>query len=160
MAQADIATQARPLAADMRITGANASGRLRAKDHHRTVDLVAVANATVVEVLFITRATGNVSGVRFVFKDGLIASDSNWVQFSVINKSAADAEIAPANATNTNKATGGLALTAYTARTLSLAGGTVAVIAGQILALRFLVTGTLPNTLTEGTAVLTIDTTE
>lgn len=156
----DAKTLARPLASDIQITGFNASGRLRQKGAQKSIDLVAVANATVVEILFIARATGNVNGVRVAFKDGLIASDSNWVQFSLLNKSAADAAIVPASAVNTNKVTGGSALVAYTLRTLTLDPAAVAVVSGQVLALRIVVTGTLPNTLTEGTADVTIDTVE
>jgi hypothetical protein len=159
MAQADIQKQARMLASDMQVSGFNASGRLRQKSIQFPVPTVPTAAGTI-ELLFIARVTGTVAGVRVAFKDALAAHDTNFVQFSLINKSAADAEIMPLNAANSTKITGGTALSAYTVRSFSLVGGTVAVTSGQLLALRITGAGTLANTLTEGIADVTFDSVE
>lgn len=107
-------------------------------------------------------AGSKLTSVRFVTKDGLAASDTNYITFGLINKGAngalgqilADA----ANNANSTKLTGGTALSAYVPRGLVLVTLTVGterdVTGGDVLELTLTVTGTLANTLRQCAVLL------
>jgi hypothetical protein len=87
------------------------------------------------DVFVIAPAAGVLTSAVFSGVDALAASDTNYITFSV---------------TNTTKTTGGTALTANAARTLSINGtaANLVVAAGDRLRIRAAATGTLANTVT------------
>ncbi len=136
------------------MTGANLSGDARSKVETTVIPTIPTAAGTV-EVLLIVPFAGTITSVRVAFKDGLTANDTNFVTFRLINKTTADSDVIAATDANTSKATGGSAVTAYATRTLTLASaGGVAVAKLDVLALRVTGTGTLANTLTQGTLIV------
>ena len=86
----------------------------------------------------------------------LTANDTNYVTFSITNKSNSDAALLAATDANTTKATGGSTFTAFTPRALTLTT-TVAdrrVKQWEDLLVRVAATGTLANTIPESSIVL------
>ncbi len=133
---------------DIQITGASLSGDQIGQLQPTTIPTVPTAAGTT-EVLLIATGTGIVSAVRVLFKEGLVASDVNLVDFRFRNVSQASADIILATAVNSTRTTGGSALTALTVRSLSLTSG-VSVTKNDVLSFTIVTTGTLPNTLTLG----------
>jgi len=85
--------------------------------------------------------------------DALATSDTNYITFSITNlglTGSGSAVMLAATDANTTKATGGTALTANAARTLTLNGtaANLVVAAGDRLRIRAAATGTLANTVT------------
>ena len=139
---------------DLQVDGAHLTGTARSKNIQAVIPTIPTAAGTV-EILIITPFAATISSVRVAFKDALTANDTNYVTFRLINKTTADSDVIAATDANTTKATGGTGITAYTTKTLTLAtAGGVAVAAQDVLALRITGTGTLANTLTEGTVIV------
>lgn len=99
--------------------------------------------------------TGKLLGVIASFTDALTTNDTNYVTFSLANITQASAAMLAATDANTTKATGGTALAANTARSLTLHGtaGNLATTAYDRLRFRVAGSGTLANTLTNGLIV-------
>ena len=101
----------------------------------------------------IAPTTGTLSSAVFSGVDALATSNSNYVTFLVTNlgqAGAGTAEMLAGTAVNTTKTTGGSALSANTARTLTLTSTTadLVVTAGDTIRVRYTGTGTLANTVT------------
>lgn len=105
------------------------------------------------DVYMIADAAGVLTGARFSGTDALAASDTNYITFSITNLGtggAGSAAMLAATDANTTKVTGGTALTANAARSLTLNGtaANLIVVAGDRLRVRAAATGTLANTVT------------
>jgi hypothetical protein len=105
------------------------------------------------DVYMIADAAGVLTGARFSGTDALAASDTNYITFSITNlgtSGSGSAAMLAATDANTTKTTGGTALTANAARSLTLNGtaANLVVAAGDRLRIRAAVTGTLANTVT------------
>jgi hypothetical protein len=105
------------------------------------------------DVFIIAPAAGVLTSAVFSGVDALAASDTNFITFSVTNlgtTGSGSAAMLAATDANTTKTTGGTALTANAARTLSLSGtaANLVVVAGDRLRIRAAATGTLANTVT------------
>ena len=105
------------------------------------------------DVFIIAPAAGVLTSAVFSGVDALAASDTNFITFSVTNlgtTGSGSAAMLAATDANTTKTTGGTALTANAARTLSLSGtaANLVVAAGDRLRIRAAATGTLANTVT------------
>jgi hypothetical protein len=105
------------------------------------------------DVYMIADAAGVLTGARFSGTDALAASDTNYITFSITNLGtggAGSAAMLAATDANTTKVTGGTALTANAARSLTLNGtaANLVVAAGDRLRVRAAATGTLANTVT------------
>jgi hypothetical protein len=105
------------------------------------------------DVYMIAPAAGVLTSAVFSGVDALTASDSAYITFSITNlgtSGSGTAAMLAATDANTTKATGGTALTANAARTLSLNGtaANLVVAAGDRLRIRAAATGTLGNTVT------------
>jgi hypothetical protein len=143
------------------IAGAKATATLRSKHSNGQLPTVPTGAGTT-EITVIAAAAGTVSAARITFKDGLIASDTNWVQIAIKNKGqngVGTADILDTGAVNTNKVTGGTALVGYGSRqlTLNATPANLVIAAGDVLAVQITTTGTLPNTLTEGSVKVVFD---
>lgn len=148
-------------AGDLVVAGSDVSTILRQKVAKSAVPTVPTAAGTT-EVLLISSVAGTISAVRAAFKDALAASDTNFVTFNLINKGQAGAGSANTLATtpagvNTSKVTGGAAQVAYAARAMTLNAANLVVAVGDVLAFQVVGTGTLANTLTEGTIQVVFD---
>lgn len=90
---------------------------------------------------------------------GLAANDTNYITFSVTNKSNSDAAMLAASDANTTKATGGSAVTAYTRRglTLNSTAANLIVDSQDVLLLRAAATGTLGAQMPNSTWSLTFE---
>jgi hypothetical protein len=111
----------------------------------------------------IAAKTGKVVGAVFSSLAALAAHDSNYVTFSITNlgqAGAGSAAMLAATDPNTTKATGGVALSANTKRTLTLTGtaADLAVVEGDRLLVRFAATGTLAGAVTRPIVEITIKT--
>jgi len=137
------------------VTGAKLSAAASAMRETSSVPTVPTAAGTT-EILINAPAAGSLLVARVAFKDALAASDTNWVQFNLKNKTQASADMLDTTATNSSKVTGGTALSAYTSRSLALNGtpANLMVAVGDVLAFQIVGTGTLANTLTEGNVKL------
>jgi len=105
------------------------------------------------DVYMIVDAAGVLTGARFSGTDALAASDTNYITFSITNLGtggAGSAAMLAATDANTTKTTGGTALTANAARSLTLNGtaANLVVAAGDRLRIRAAATGTLAGTVT------------
>lgn len=113
------------------------------------------------DVYLLAAKAGKVSSIVFSGVDALATSDTNYITFSVTNLGQAGAGttalLAATNA-NTTKATGGSALAANTKRTLTLTstGADLVVAAGDRIRIRAAATGTLANTVTFPTYLVTL----
>lgn len=131
-------------------------------DQLGTIAAAAGATAFTFQAPSTIAAGSKLTAVRFVSKDGLAASDTNYVTFGLVNKGAggggAQVLADAANAANSTKLTGGTALSAYVARGLVLATLTVGterdVAGGDVLEMTFTVTGILANTLRQCAVLL------
>jgi hypothetical protein len=87
----------------------------------------------------------------------LAANDTNYATFVLTNKSNADAAMLLATDVNTTKVTGGSAITAYTARALSLnaTAANLVIDTADVLLIRYTGTGTLANTVPNANVTLT-----
>jgi hypothetical protein len=111
----------------------------------------------------IAAKTGKVVGAVFSSLAALAAHDSNYVTFSITNlgqAGAGSAAMLAATDPNTTKATGGVALSANTKRTLTLTAtaADLAVVEGDRLLVRFAATGTLAGAVTRPIVEITIKT--
>jgi hypothetical protein len=143
------------------VTGAKASATLRAKHSNGNLPTVPTAAGTT-EINVIAAAAGTVSAVRITFKDALAANDTNWVQFNIKNRGqngAGTTDVLDTGAVNSSKVTGGSAVVAYGSRTLTLNAtpSNLTVAAGDVLSVQVVGTGTLANTLTEGSVKIVFD---
>lgn len=86
----------------------------------------------------------------------LTANDTNYVTFSITNKSNSDAALLAATDANTTKATGGSTFTATTPRALTIntTAANLRVKQWENLLVRVAATGTLANTVPESAIVL------
>lgn len=105
------------------------------------------------DVFMIAPAAGVLSSALFSGVDVLAANDTNYITFGITNLGQAGAGTAAmlaATDANTTKATGGTALAANTARSLTLNGtaANLVVAAGDRIRIRATVSGTLANTVT------------
>jgi len=112
-----------------------------------------IATTSNSDVFVIAPAAGTLTSVVFSGTDALAANDTNYITFSITNLGLAgsgSAAMLAATDANTTKATGGTALTANAARTLTLSGtaANLVVAAGDRLRIRAAATGTLANTVT------------
>lgn len=107
-------------------------------------------------VLWSVPCGGTLAGLRFCSASTLAASDTNYVSFSVVNKTQGTTIVASATAANTTKATGGQALTAYSHILLTMDPTKLAVNALDVLELSAVVTGTLAGAVNEAMFTLTI----
>jgi len=97
--------------------------------------------------------TGNLSAAIFSGVDALAANDTNYITWTITNRGltgATSTAMLGSTTTNSTKATGGTAIAAETARTLTLTStaADLAVVQGDRLRVRYAVTGTLANTVT------------
>jgi hypothetical protein len=102
---------------------------------------------------------GKLIGAVFIGKDALAANDTNYITFTLTNLGQAGAgstALLAATNPNTTKVTGGTALGANTRRDLTLHGtaGNLVVAQHDRLKLTATATGTLANTITNGTLIL------
>lgn len=99
---------------------------------------------------FMVPRAGVLTGVRLTAEDALTANDTNYITFTLTNNaqdgSGSTAMLAATDA-NTTKATGGVAITAETGRSLTLNGtaANLRVAAGDLLTFTGTVAGTLAN---------------
>jgi hypothetical protein len=105
------------------------------------------------DVFVVVSAAGTLTSAVFSGVDGLAANNSNFITFSITNlglTGAGSAAMLAATDANTTKVTGGTAITANAARTLTLNGtaANLVVAAGDRLRIRAAATGTLANTVT------------
>lgn len=105
------------------------------------------------DVFVIAPAAGTLTSAVFSGTDALATSDTNFITFSITNLGQAGAGTAAmlaATDANTTKATGGTALSANAARSLTLNGtaANLVVAAGDRIRIRAAATGTLANTVT------------
>jgi len=105
------------------------------------------------DVFVIAPAAGTLTSAVFSGTDALTTSDTNFITFSITNlglTGSGSAVMLAATDANTTKVTGGTALTANAARTLTLNGtaANLVVAAGDRLRIRAAATGTLANTVT------------
>lgn len=112
------------------------------------------------DLYIIAPVNGILNEALFSGVDALAASDTNYITFSITNLGQAGAgstALLAATDPNTTKATGGTALSANTKRTLTLNGTftNLRVVAGDRLRVRAAATGTLANTVTFSTYLLT-----
>jgi len=112
-----------------------------------------IATTSNSDVYMIVDAAGVLTGARFSGTDALAASDTNYITFSITNlgtSGSGSAAMLAATDANTTKTTGGTALTANAARSLTLNGtaANLVVAAGDRLRIRAAATGTLVNTVT------------
>jgi hypothetical protein len=109
----------------------------------------------------IAPASGTLKSLKFVAKDALAANDTNYITFTCVNKGQAGAgttAMLAATDANTTKSTGGTALSAYTARTLTLTGtpADLAITNGDVLLITLADSGTLANALGEASFMLSM----
>lgn len=134
----------------------------RTKYHPTSVSSnTAIATTSNTDNYMIVPETGVVSGVLFSGTTALAANDTNYITFSVTNLGQAGAgsvAILAAVAGNTTKATGGSAISANTKRELTLhtTASNLNVVAGDRLLIRAAATGTLANTVTFPTYLITV----
>lgn len=112
------------------------------------------------DVYVLAPKAGKVSSIVFSGVDALAANDTNYITFSVTNlgqAGAGTAALLAASNANTTKATGGTALAANTKRSLTLTatGADLVVAAGDRIRVRAAATGTLANTVTFPTYLIT-----
>jgi hypothetical protein len=105
------------------------------------------------DVFIIAPAAGTLTSAVFSGVDALAASNTDYVTFSITNlgtSGSGTAAMLAATDANTTKSTGGTALTANAARTLTLNGtaANLVVAAGDRLRIRAAATGTLANSVT------------
>lgn len=140
------------------IKGSLLSTAAKTKELDKDVGTVATAAGTTKFTLRVpsTVGTATITKISFVTKDALAASDTNYVDFGVVNKGAAGAGstavVDRTSAANSTKVTGGTALAAYTPRDLVIASPSVT--GGDVLSITLTVTGTLANTLTESSLLV------
>jgi hypothetical protein len=101
----------------------------------------------------IAQTAGTITSAIFSGVDALTANDTNYITFSITNlgqAGAGSAALLAATDANTTKATGGTALAANTARSLTLNGtaANLVVASGDRLRIRAAASGTLANTVT------------
>lgn len=148
---ADLRTLARPIGPDITITGASLSAAAATHVLSQTVATIPTAAGTI-EVLFIAPFAGTVTAIKTVFKEALLANNTNFLSVRAVNLGQAGAgttDLLLATDVNSTKVTLGTALAAYAMRDWAL-GASLAVAAGDVVAVRFTGNGTLANTLTEG----------
>lgn len=121
----------------------------------------AIATTSNTDNYIIAPETGIVSSVVFSGTTTLATSDTNYITFSITNlgqSGAGSTALLDPVVGNTTKATGGSAITANTKRALTLhsTGANRNVIAGDRLLIRAAVTGTLANTVTYPTFLITL----
>jgi hypothetical protein len=99
---------------------------------------------------FLAPEAGVLDSVDFAGVDALVASDTNYITWSLVNLGQTGTGTTDMLAVNTTRVTGGSALAANTKRSLSLTTTQAARVVkeGDRLRLRAAVTGTLPNTVT------------
>lgn len=99
------------------------------------------------DLLVVVPFTGVITAAYFTGEDALTADDTNYVTFSITNKTtgAGSTAILAASDANTTKATGGSSLAAYTRRALTLHGTAANLVVTQFhtLLIRAAATGTL-----------------
>lgn len=117
--------------------------------------------AGTVQMQIIVPFIATLAAVRVAFKDALAANDTNFVTFSLLNRlttGLGTLDLLATTAVNTTKVTGGSAIVAYGRRTLTVHPSNSLVLnAGDVLSFQVTGTGTLANTLTEGTAHFILD---
>lgn len=138
------------------------SGYVQSASTKERMGLGTIPTTVGVESSFIAKYAGVLSLVQFVGKDALATSDTNFITFSITNLGAGPGTTAmlaasPAG-TNTTKVTGGAATAAGVKRTLTLNAtpANLVIAAGDTILLSALVTGTLANTITAASLLLTI----
>jgi hypothetical protein len=122
-----------------------------------SIPLGTIGTATgVYEGIQVIGWAGTITGVHFVSSDSLVASDLNFITLAGINKAggAGATALLTVVPTNTTKATGGQAVTAYTWNNLAGTSATVAI--NDVLSFTATVSGTLPNTLRNSYMVITL----
>lgn len=75
--------------------------------------------------------TGTITAITIDGTTTIAANDTNYYDYGILNKTATSTVVDRTTAANSNKSTGGSALTAYTAMSLTLGAGT-AVTAGDL----------------------------
>jgi hypothetical protein len=121
----------------------------------------AIATTGDTDNYIIVPETGVISGVLFSGTTTLATSDTSYVTFSITNLgqdgTGTTAVLNPVDS-NTTKVTGGSAITANTKRTLVLHSTTsnLNVVAGDRLLIKAAATGTLANTVTFPTYLITV----
>lgn len=118
-----------------------------------TPGTTSIATTSTTDEYLIAGKTGKIVSVKISSLSGLAANDTNYVTPLITNLGAAGSGTAAPIAAvdgNTTKATGGAAMTANVPRalTLSTTAADVAVTEGDLLRLRFTVTGTLGGAVT------------
>lgn len=136
---------------DANVTGAKLSAAANLRSIIIPLGTIATTGATTVTVPVPT--TGTLVAVKFLGKDVLATSDTNYLTFAITNKGtgAGTTAMLSATATGTTKVTGGAAIAAYTTRNCPLhaTGGNAALTANDALEISVTATGTLANTVTE-----------
>jgi hypothetical protein len=112
-----------------------------------------IATTSNSDVYTIAQTSGNFVSAIFSGVDVLAANNTNYITFSITNlgqDGAGTAALLAATDPNTTKATGGTALAANTARSLTINGtaANLVVVSGDRLRIRAAATGTLANTVT------------
>ena len=112
-----------------------------------------IATTSNSDVYVIAQTSGSFASAVFSGVDALSASDSNYITFSITNLGqgcSGTAAMLAATDPNTTKTTGGTALAANTARSLTINGtaANLVVVSGDRLRIRAAATGTLANTVT------------
>jgi hypothetical protein len=110
----------------------------------------------------IAPVNGKLTEALFSGVDALAANDTNYITFSITNlgqAGAGSAALLAATDPNTTKATGGAAIAANTKRSLTVSSvqADIKVQAGDRLRIRAAATGTLANTVTFASYLLTFE---
>lgn len=124
---------------------------------------VTVATTGDTDAYIIAPVSGTVSSILFASSDALAADDTDYITFSGLNMGLDGLGIATLLDVvdgNTTKATGGSAISANTARTLTLSAlpANLTVVVGDRIRLRAAATGTLAGTLTNSQFLVRITT--
>ena len=146
------------------ITGGTLDSTTRVNSNLATGVQVSQQGATVTttgnsDVYIIAPQAGTLTSALFSAVDALAASDTNYITFTITNLGQAGAgstAMLAATDPNTTKSTGGTALAANTKRTLTVNGtaANLIVAAGDRLRCRAAASGTLANTVTFPTWML------
>jgi hypothetical protein len=136
------------------ITAANLSSNALATSRSHLMATIATTGSQ--EILFVAPCAGTLAGAALAAKDALAASDTNFLTFTVTNKSNSNAVMLAATG-QTTQVTGGAALAAYGRRVLALSAtpANLVVALGDVITFQTSATGTLANTVTEPVAILT-----
>jgi hypothetical protein len=117
---------------------------------------VTVATTSNTDVVIVAPYSGTLASVQANTGTTLATNDTNYVTFTVTNVTNSNAAMVAATNAETTKVTGGSAWTASTVRTIALSGtaANLIVAQGDVIRVRYGVTGTLGGALSNASILL------